>query len=158
MRNVFRATLALLAAAVVGCGPSEAPRYPVHGVVTFNGQPYANALIQFVPDPSNASPAEAEDVTGPEGNYKLTNSGRPGLPVGKYKVFVKYQPPAEEVAAEKAKYEDEEQRRDALRSLGIDPDKQAAKKAGGKPPGEFNAQVEEGDNELEFDVKGKGAK
>lgn len=153
MRTRHYATLALLAAGLIGCGEGEAKRHPVHGVVTLNGKPYPNVTIQFVPDPANVALAEAEDVTGPEGNFKITSMGRAGLPVGKYKVVVTAKPTAEEEAAQRSKYEDDEQRRMAMMSLGIDPGKQAIKE--GKPGGEFAAEVSTGDNPMEFDVKGK---
>jgi len=153
MKTAYYATVAWLAVGVIGCGSGEAKRFPVHGTVTLNGKPYPNATIQFVPDPTNVALVEGEDVTGPEGNYKLTSMGRAGLPVGKYKVIVTSKPTAEEEAAQKAKFEDEEQRRMALMSLGIDPAKQAIKQ--GKPGGEFTAEVKAEDNPLEFDVKAK---
>jgi len=153
MRITHSAVSALLAACVVGCGSGEAKRYPVHGTVTLNGQPYPNVTVEFVPDPSNVAILAGNDVTGPEGNFKVISMGRAGLPVGKYKVIVTAKPTAEEEAAEKAIFEDEEQRRMAMESLGINPAKKAAKE--GKPGGEFNAEVIAGDNPLEFDVKGK---
>ncbi|WP_165074161.1 carboxypeptidase-like regulatory domain-containing protein [Paludisphaera rhizosphaerae] len=148
-----RRALVLLAAGLVGCSGGEAPRHSVQGTVTLNGKPYPGVAVQFVPEPTNLALAEAEDVTGPEGNYKLINNGRAGLPTGKYKVIVVARPSAEEAAADQAKFEDEEQRRMAMMSLGIDPAKKAAK--AGKPGGEFPAEVTPGENQLDFDVKGK---
>ncbi|WP_406698633.1 carboxypeptidase-like regulatory domain-containing protein [Singulisphaera sp. Ch08] len=149
-------SLALLAAGVIGCGGGEAKRYPVHGIITLNGKPYPNATVEFVPDPSNVAISAGNDVTGPEGTFKIASMGRSGLPLGKYKVIVSVKPSEEEEASQKAKYEDEEQRRMALESLGINPAKQAAK--AGKPGGEFQAEVTAGDNALEYDVKSKSGK
>jgi len=156
MRNALRATFALLAAGVIGCGPGQAPRHPVHGVITLNGDPYPDATVHFMPEPSNEALAEAEDVTGADGGYKVISMGRPGLPVGKYKVIVTPRPTDEE-AADLAKYEDEEQRRATLESLGVKAAKQRIKKAE-RPTGEFPTEVVAGDNVLKFDVKTKAAK
>ncbi len=115
---------------------------------------HPNVTVQFVPDPANVA------LGGSRGrdrvlksNFKITSMGRAGLPVGKYKVVVTAKPTAEEEAAQRSKYEDDEQRRMAMMSLGIDPGKQAIKE--GKPGGEFPAEVSVGDNPMEFDVKGK---
>jgi len=154
LRNARYAMLAVCAAAVIGCGSGEAPRYPVTGTILLDGKPYPNATVQFVPDPENAALGEAEDVTGSDGGFRLTNLGRPGLPVGKYRVIVTSKQSAEEEAAEAAKYEDEEQRRIALASLGIDITKQS-KNSKEKPGGEFEGEVVAGENILEFNVKTK---
>lgn len=156
LKKPLRLSLFLSVVGSIGCGDGEAPRHPVHGVITLNGEAYPDALVKYVPEPGNAALAEGEDVTGPNGNYKITNLGRAGLPVGKYKVLVTPKQSAEEAAAEQAKFEDEEQRRMAMASLGVDPAKQAKK--AGKPTGEFEAEVVAGDNSLEFDVKAKSSK
>jgi len=147
--------LAFFAALMVGCGDGEAARYPVEGVILLNGKPYPSVTVDFVPDPGNAAIAAGSDVTGPEGNFRITTLGKPGLPVGKYKVVVTPKLSEEELAAEKAIYEDEEQRRMALESLGGAARRKAAKKE--KPGGEFEAQVEATTNTLEFDVKAKAS-
>jgi len=154
LRNARYAMLAVCAAGAIGCGSGEAPRHPVTGTVLLNGDPYPDATVQFVPDPGNVALAEAEDVTGSNGEFRVTSMGRPGLPVGKYRVIVEPKPSAEE-AADAAKYEDEEQRRMALIAKGIDPDKQTKKKQAEKPKGEFEAEVLAGENTLEFNVKTK---
>ncbi|WP_406698631.1 carboxypeptidase-like regulatory domain-containing protein [Singulisphaera sp. Ch08] len=156
MRPTQFAMLVLLTAGFMGCGSGEAKRYPVHGTITLNGKPYPNATVEFVPDPANVAISEGNDVTGPEGNFKITSMGHAGLPLGKYRVIVSVKPTAEEEASQKSKYEDEEQRRMALESLGINPAKQAAK--AGKPGGEFKAEITAGDNALEYDVKAKSGK
>ena len=149
--------LAFFAALMVGCSGGEAARYPVEGVILLNGKPYPSVTVDFVPDPGNAAIAAGSDVTGPEGNYRITTLGKPGLPVGKYKVVVTPKVSEEELAAEKAIYEDEEQRRMALESLGGAARRKAAKKEE-KPGGEFETQVEATTNTLEFDVKAKADK
>jgi hypothetical protein len=147
------ALAALVALAAVGCGDGVS-YYAVKGEVTLNGKPYPDASIEFVPDPDNAAITAGSDVTGPEGNYKITNLGKPGLSAGKYRVLVTPKPP--EPSAGGPSFEDEEQRRMALESLGINPAKQAAKE--GKPGGEFKAEVKAEPNILDFDVKGKTAR
>lgn len=62
---------AALAAFVVGCGgPSGPPTGKVSGKVTLDGQPLADAGIEFLPD--NGRPAAAR--TDKDGNYVLQYS------------------------------------------------------------------------------------
>lgn len=154
LRNARFAMLILCAAGAIGCGSGEAPRYPVTGTILLNGEPYPDVTVQFVADPGNEALAEAEDVTGSNGEFRLTSMGRPGLPVGKYRVIVTPKPTAEE-AADAAKYEDEIQREMALQSLGIDPTKSKKGKKAERPGGDFEAEVVAGENALEFNVKTK---
>lgn len=90
----IRTTLATsLAIALVplfsGCGEGGPALVPVSGTVTINGKPLEGATVQFNPDlAANKDGRYAEDVTGPEGNYKLMTNGRSGIVPGKYKVTI----------------------------------------------------------------------
>jgi hypothetical protein len=77
-----------MTAFVFGCGESGPKLVPVAGVVTLNGKPLEGAVVSFHPDPSNKEGKPGEDITGPEGNYKVNTNGRSGLVPGKYHVSV----------------------------------------------------------------------
>jgi len=79
--------LSPLLAFAIGCG-SGPKLVPVSGVVTLNGKPLGEAVIQFLPDPATADSLPADDVTGPEGNYKAQSKGRSGVVPGKYRVVI----------------------------------------------------------------------
>lgn len=90
------ACVVVLFSAAVGCGKSvEGPEtYPVTGVVTLNGAPVADALVQFTPITPDGVIAGAQTSTGADGvfNVKLElemgKSSKEGLPPGEYRVVV----------------------------------------------------------------------
>jgi hypothetical protein len=88
-------TLATLASALSGCGDGPA-LVPASGTVTLDGKPLEGATLSFVPVPGNSVGTPGTDVTGPDGNFKMTYNGRAGLAPGKYKVMISK---TEEVAA-----------------------------------------------------------
>lgn len=73
---------------MAGCGggPNDQPVvHPVHGVVTLDGQPLANALVYFAPEkgPSSAG------VTDSSGKYELHDkTGLNGAVVGTHTVTI----------------------------------------------------------------------
>ena len=79
---------AVLLAVAAGCGDSGPPLVPVAGTVTLNGEPIQGATLSFAPDPTNKFGRPARGVSGPQGKYKSTTSGRPGVVPGKYLVVV----------------------------------------------------------------------
>jgi len=79
--------LSPLLAFAIGCG-SGPKLVPVSGVVTFNGKPLGEAVIQFLPDPPTDHAHPADDVTDPEGNYQAETKGRYGAVPGKYRVVI----------------------------------------------------------------------
>ena len=79
----------LLAMAAAGCGGAGVTLGDVEGVVMLDGQPLANATVEFVPDTSvkNVRPSVGE--TGPDGKYKLRfTRERTGAVVGKHKILI----------------------------------------------------------------------
>jgi hypothetical protein len=73
---------------LAGCGPGGPKTYPVTGKVTIQGQATADVAITFQPvDP--AGPV-ASGRSGADGSYTLYTGveGKPGAPVGKYKVVL----------------------------------------------------------------------
>jgi hypothetical protein len=90
-------------AILAGCGSANGPKtYPVSGIVTLNGKPVADALVQFsaASSPSSGSiemapgMAGAQSRTDAEGRYVMSISldrgktTRLGLPAGDYAVTV----------------------------------------------------------------------
>lgn len=97
MRNVL--WIAIVAAAVAGCGGSDArtgsePVYPVSGVITYKGKPVTGADVTFFNAEKNRSAfGKTDDKTG---EYKLTTfSSNDGAVAGEHKVAVlKYEQPS----------------------------------------------------------------
>jgi len=87
VRGVASVASALLVAMVAGCG--EGPRLvPVSGIATLDGKPIEGATLSFMPTSGNVTSTPGTDVTGPDGNFSMTYSGRAGLAPGKYKVLI----------------------------------------------------------------------
>ena len=84
--------LSLLAA---GCPASQERPYPVHGVVSLDGNPLRGGLVRF--EPSSPGPSSscfgAEGTIGSDGTYRLTTSSvnegtNDGALPGMYRVVV----------------------------------------------------------------------
>lgn len=56
--------------------------------MTLNGKPLEGAVVTFEPDASVKDGIPANDVTGPDGNYRAFTKGRVGIMPGKYHVLV----------------------------------------------------------------------
>lgn len=93
--------LIAICATSIGCGGgSDLPRaYPVTGKVTLQGAPLSDCGISFVP--AEGGDAGASAILGSDGSYSLlTADGRPGCPLGKYKVVLR--PKVDPQAAQEA--------------------------------------------------------
>ena len=78
--------LVVLLLALPGCGQSGPQIAPVHGQVKLDGQPLANADIQFQPDGSLRSSGGRTDDNG---QYTLMyKRGQPGAIVGTHTVRI----------------------------------------------------------------------
>jgi len=75
----------LVLVAAVGCGGGPATS-PVSGKVTVDGQPLPNGSVGFRPE-TGTMPREPAGVIE-NGNYTIYTDGKPGAPLGKYKVIV----------------------------------------------------------------------
>ncbi|WP_254507864.1 carboxypeptidase-like regulatory domain-containing protein [Anatilimnocola floriformis] len=81
MRFLF---IALGCVLITGC--SRSGLHPVTGVVLLDGQPVANAALQFVPQEAGQ---DATGATDAQGNFAIsTNEPRDGVKAGKYKVVI----------------------------------------------------------------------
>ena len=87
----------MLAVILAGCGKAQQPweqGYPASGVVKFQGQPLAGAVITLIPQdrdfPNSVRPTA---VTDEEGAFEIgTYSTADGAPAGDYKVLVLHYP------------------------------------------------------------------
>ncbi len=79
-----------LAVCLAGCGPSH--YVPVSGVVTVNGKPYRNAVVQFQPIGTKENPRPGRGSTGKtdeNGRFTLKSAdGYAGAVVGKHRVRI----------------------------------------------------------------------
>lgn len=73
-----------------GCGGRSdlPPVAPVHGVVTYEGQPLPRGMVYFVPTAADAKAPMASGEIGPEGKYVLYTSDQKGALVGSHRVRV----------------------------------------------------------------------
>lgn len=93
------ARLLCLLALLLSCGCGGSRTSPVKGVVLLDGQPLANASVQFVPDGTGR---DATATTNDQGEFVMsTFDPRDGVAPGIYKVVIS--PPRGEVDA--ARYE-----------------------------------------------------
>ena len=82
--------LSLLASAlIVGCSASQLPLGEVEGTVLLDGQPLANAIVEFQPEGPLGKGRPSVGETGPDGKYKLRFSNNlTGAVAGKHKVMI----------------------------------------------------------------------
>jgi hypothetical protein len=73
-----------------GCGSSSATLAPVSGKVTINGQPLTKGTVIYKPDKAKGNTFGGEPVGEIDANgvYTLQTRGKPGAPVGWYKITV----------------------------------------------------------------------
>jgi len=144
--------LSPLLAFAIGCG-SGPKLVPVTGVVTLNGKPLGGAVIQFLPDPATGEVYTAEDLTGPEGNYKAQTKGRSGVVPGKYRVVVTKDMTPPPPAAISEQFKDDPFMAN-LSARGPEVGKTAKKDTGvSKLEGEFSREIPPEGGQFDFDVK-----
>jgi hypothetical protein len=80
-----RVGLLLVALAVIGCGESGPRLVKAGGVVKHNSAPLAGADVVFVPDEGGLPSLGRTDE---QGRFSLKTNGRPGAPVGTFKVAI----------------------------------------------------------------------
>jgi hypothetical protein len=84
----FACTLLLLPLLLVISGCSRGPRlYPVHVIVTLDGEPAKNVQITFVPEVEGMPVASAVVLNDGEADARTGVDGREGAREGKYKVI-----------------------------------------------------------------------
>jgi hypothetical protein len=153
-------TLLVVFTSASGCGGGdEGPvTYPVSGTITRKGSAVAEAVVSFIPDAGGPS---AVGVTDASGRYQLTTRVKDdGAAAGKYKVTVaKYegqQPPVTGPVKMHADYDIsneypagyDESKASQASSKNVLPAKYANADLSG-----LKADVVEGENKLDFDIK-----
>jgi len=155
MTTRFCVVAASTAALLIGCGGSGPKLVPVTGVVTLNGKPLEGAAVSFHPDPSNKEGLPGEDITGPQGNYKITTNGRSGVVPGKYHIVVT------KVLTDATKVNEAFKDDPFMAQMSVGPEvgKDAAKTAALREKntieGSFDREVPLEGKELDLDVKRK---
>jgi len=80
--------------AVVGCGDRVGKLAPVSGTVSVGNTPLTSGQLRFWPEtPKPGAAMETTAAIGSDGSYTANTNGRPGAPLGKYKVTVHMPPP-----------------------------------------------------------------
>jgi hypothetical protein len=88
VRFVLALGLMGLAGAICGCGDSF-QLVPVTGKVTVGGKPLASGMVSYRPDRKAGNKFGGEPLGEiKNGVYTLETRGKPGAPVGKYRVVV----------------------------------------------------------------------
>lgn len=157
-RSITTAVVAVCAGFLGGCGEAGPKLVPVTGLVTLNNKPLEGATIQFVPDNSNKEGRPAEDITGPQGNYKLMTNGRSGIVSGKYKVLIT-KSPTSALSGPAAEAHKDDPFMAKLSAEGPDAVRSGKKKSADAETieDEFEREVPPNGGEFDFDVKGKAS-
>ncbi|WZO98282.1 carboxypeptidase-like regulatory domain-containing protein [Isosphaeraceae bacterium EP7] len=142
----IRAALPLTLVVISGCGSEEdrIPLLPVSGIVTSNGKPLANASIVFLPEPKNEVSTPGNDVSGPDGTFKLMWRSRAGVSAGKYRAVVTEASPAENLTTGIDPY---------MARLGKEVSQTAKKNAPAPARKEFPVEVSATKTTFDFDLK-----
>jgi hypothetical protein len=81
-----------------GCGDGGPKLAPVSGRVTVNGKAVTSGSVTFKPDKTKGNNFGGEPVgqIGSDGQYTIETNGKPGAPLGAYKVLVSRSAPTTE--------------------------------------------------------------
>lgn len=85
MRTLLCAIVALVGFSAIGCGDGGPATAPVTGKVTFDGKPYANAIVTYSPVGGGPS---AIGKSNENGEYEVFTVGKKGAVLGSHKVSV----------------------------------------------------------------------
>ena len=137
----FRGGFAAIAVTlVVGCGQDGPELFPVHGRVTLDGKPLADAGVMFMPDENGPS---AMGTTDSEGRFELMTVNRIGAIRGNHPVVIakrKYVPPKPGEPAPPG---------------GLVAEWYSPRKYANPMTSELSAEVGDGDNEFHFELSSK---
>jgi hypothetical protein len=136
MKTSKLAWLLFVACAAVGCGTDGPVLADVTGTVTLDGKPLQGAVVTFAPEKEGST---SYGMTDAEGNYSLMYSrDKSGAMVGKHNVSVE----TERLTAE-----------DMAEGVPVPEFVPVPEKY--KQPGALTANVEGGDNDIDFDLTSK---
>jgi hypothetical protein len=73
-----------------GCSKTKVPLAPVSGKVTVDNQPVTSGQISLIPleRTAESKAGMSAGTIDSSGNYTISTGGRPGAPLGRYKVTV----------------------------------------------------------------------
>ncbi|MDZ4821608.1 MAG: hypothetical protein SGJ20_21820 [Planctomycetota bacterium] len=141
LSKVFRGGFsALVLISVVGCGDSGPELFPVQGKVTLDGKPLADAGVMFMPTDKGPS---ANGTTDSDGHFELMTVNRAGAIRGTHPVVIakrKYVPlkPGDEPVP-----------------AGVRAEWYSPKKYSNPATSGLTADVGDGDNNFNFDLRSK---
>jgi len=79
----------LLAILLSGCGPAATKLVPVSGKITIQGEPLPWGTITLIPDATKGNTSKLQPLGKvTDGTYTLETDGKPGAPLGAYRVTV----------------------------------------------------------------------
>lgn len=87
LRQLGSAVAILVLVGVVGCNSGDASLFPAKGKITYKGQPVADASVTFTHSAGHMSVGKSDA----NGEFTLMTFGKPGAPVGQYKVGIRKQ-------------------------------------------------------------------
>ena len=86
--RICQLSFLLMTACSLGCGGGGLPRNDLSGAATFDGQPIAYGVVEFIPDVAQGeqgTPGNAEII---DGKYDTTQPGSQGIQAGPYRVII----------------------------------------------------------------------
>lgn len=122
---------------MVGCGDGGAEAPPiatVSGKVTFDGTAVSEGVVNF-----NGVGFGAQATLGSDGTYELTSQYGSGIPLGSYKISIEPPPP--------------ETKPDTAELVDAGDFENIPKKYRSPETSGFTAEVKEGSNTFDFDMK-----
>lgn len=153
------AVVALLCVVNVSCG-GDAPTtrlYPVHGKVTYQGQPAEGAVVSLQPEGTapltkQGNPIVPMGVAGEDGTFSIASTGfGDGAPEGKYKVLISWRP-SSKIPAAKPLLAKKKRSGDYDPSALMPGDAFSGRYSNPAKP-LLSAEVKAGPNELSFELK-----
>lgn len=140
----YRWIPAVLLAGLVGCGDDGPELAEVTGRVTVDDKSVPNATLLFVPEAKDGSPSYG--TTDKDGNYMLGfTRDKTGAMLGKHTV---------EITVERLTADDlENMRAEGLEDVPDEVPEYVSIPEKYREPGTLTAEVEPGDNEINFDLE-----
>ena len=86
-RTATFVSLLILAIACTGCGPKPEKLVPVSGKITIQGAPLPYGRLALTPGEGNTTKSQPIGKVQ-DGTYTIETDGKPGAPVGAYRVAI----------------------------------------------------------------------
>lgn len=82
----------LFSITMIGCGPADTRLYPVSGRVSLEDSVIEVGTVSLYPDAAGANFVSTGTISS-DGTYSITTDGKPGAPLGTYRVAITPQAP-----------------------------------------------------------------